>query len=61
MNDIEIGLQRNFMAVLETYCEHETDDERVRDEMDFRILQQANVIGVPTSGLAGKLDRLRRV
>ncbi|KAF4555646.1 AAA domain-containing protein 5 [Elsinoe fawcettii] len=33
----------------------------VRDELDLRVLEQADVIGVTTSGLANKLTALRRL
>ncbi|TDZ35092.1 NFX1-type zinc finger-containing protein 1 [Colletotrichum spinosum] len=53
---------------LEMLCEaHERYDEsreknrRIRSSIDLRCLQQANIIGITTTGLATNLDLLRRV
>ncbi|TIC94223.1 NFX1-type zinc finger-containing protein 1 [Colletotrichum higginsianum] len=45
----------------EAYQHDRERNNRIRSSIDLRCLQQANIIGVTTSGLATNLDLLRRV
>ncbi|KAK2031684.1 P-loop containing nucleoside triphosphate hydrolase protein [Colletotrichum zoysiae] len=45
----------------EGYENHKEHNNKVRHAIDLRCLQQANIIGVTTTGLATNLDLLRRV
>ncbi|GKT90395.1 NFX-1 finger and helicase domain [Colletotrichum tofieldiae] len=45
----------------DSYEQHKERNNRVRSSIDLRCLQQANIIGVTTTGLATNLDLLRRV
>ena len=48
-------------APLAEYSTLKTEQRRLFKERDLRCLQQANIIGVTTSGLARNLDLLRRL
>ncbi|KAF6804351.1 hypothetical protein CSOJ01_10269 [Colletotrichum sojae] len=48
-------------AAHESYERKRERNNRVRSSIDLRCLQQANIIGVTTTGLATNLDLLRRV
>ncbi|KAF9870443.1 hypothetical protein CkaCkLH20_12110 [Colletotrichum karsti] len=48
-------------AAHETYEKTRERNNRIRSSIDLRCLQQANIIGVTTTGLATNLDLLRRV
>ncbi|KAJ0272033.1 hypothetical protein COL940_010671 [Colletotrichum noveboracense] len=48
-------------ALHDIYDKGRQRNERVRSATDLRCLQQANIIGVTTTGLARNLDLLRRV
>ncbi|KAF6823339.1 nf-x1 finger and helicase domain-containing protein [Colletotrichum plurivorum] len=48
-------------ASQESYERKRERNNRVRSSIDLRCLQQANIIGVTTTGLATNLDLLRRV
>ncbi|KAK0381656.1 hypothetical protein CLIM01_01022 [Colletotrichum limetticola] len=43
------------------YQEHKENNNKIRSSIDLRCLQEANIIGVTTTGLATNLDLLRRV
>ncbi|KAK1725552.1 uncharacterized protein BDZ83DRAFT_299698 [Colletotrichum acutatum] len=43
------------------YQEHKDNNSKIRSSIDLRCLQEANIIGVTTTGLATNLDLLRRV
>ncbi|WDK18721.1 hypothetical protein CGRA01v4_10007 [Colletotrichum graminicola] len=45
----------------EAYEKHKEHNNMVRSAIDLRCLQQANIIGVTTTGLAMNLDLIRRV
>ncbi|KAK2008989.1 P-loop containing nucleoside triphosphate hydrolase protein [Colletotrichum eremochloae] len=45
----------------EAYEQHKEHNNKVRNAIDLRCLQQATIIGVTTTGLAMNLDLLRRV
>lgn len=46
---------------LQLFYDHKDTIEAVRGEVDLRALSNADVIGVTTSGLAGKYKRLRKL
>ncbi|KAI3540024.1 hypothetical protein CSPX01_08479 [Colletotrichum filicis] len=54
----EIGSLSNMHKV---YQEHKENNNKIRSSIDLRCLQEANIIGVTTTGLATNLDLLRRV
>ena len=54
-------LNRRFIHALESYRKIRDSLNRYHQELDLRCLLRANVIGVTTTGLARKLDVLRRV
>ncbi|KAJ3939042.1 uncharacterized protein N0V96_011157 [Colletotrichum fioriniae] len=43
------------------YQGHKDNNSKIRSSIDLRCLQEANIIGVTTTGLATNLDLLRRV
>lgn len=51
----ELGLE------LQLFYEHKSTIDMVRGELDLQALADAGVIGVTTSGLAGKYKRLRKL
>jgi hypothetical protein len=54
-------IQRSFLANLKAYEDAKAGINKIRAEVDHRVLAGANVIGVTTSGLARNLDLLRRL
>jgi hypothetical protein len=54
-------IQRSLLANLKAYEDAKTGINKIRAEVDHRVLTSANVIGVTTSGLARNLDLLRRL
>jgi len=60
-DELEEPLQHKLEIVMQAYSTAKQDFDRVRTEKDTRVLRQANVIGITTSGLAKSLDLLRRV
>ncbi|OJD33889.1 nf-x1 finger and helicase domain protein [Diplodia corticola] len=54
-------IQRNLVHALGEYNDRRTEHRRNRLEMDLRCLQEAQIIGITTSGLARNLEILRRV
>lgn len=61
LSDVKEVIQTNIVTALESYAATKADHDHTRDELDLRCLQQANVIGVTTTGLARNLDLLRRL
>ncbi|KAF2500633.1 P-loop containing nucleoside triphosphate hydrolase protein [Lophium mytilinum] len=61
LRDARESLEINFLSAVELYNEHKKEHDRIRNELDLSCLQQANVIGVTTSGLARNIDLLRRL
>ena len=58
IQECELG---KFAVVLRSYELAKRELDAIRTETDLRILRQANVIGITTSGLARNLNLLRRV
>ncbi|SYW80154.1 uncharacterized protein UBRO2_03422 [Ustilago bromivora] len=54
-------IQRSLLANLKAYEDAKAGSNKIRAEVDHRVLEGANVIGVTTSGLARNLDLLRRL
>lgn len=54
-------IQRSLLANLKAYEDVKIGLDRIRAEVDLRVLSSANVIGVTTSGLARNLGLLRRL
>jgi hypothetical protein len=54
-------IQRSLLANLKAYEDAKAGVNKIRAEVDHRVLSGANVIGVTTSGLARNLDLLRRL
>ena len=54
-------IQRSLLANLKAYEDVKVGLDRIRAEVDLRVLSRANVIGVTTSGLARNIGLLRRL
>ena len=54
-------VRNNFHIALASYNKLKEQLDDIRTETDQRVLRQANIIGITTSGLARNLDLLRRV
>ncbi|CCF48454.1 uncharacterized protein UHO2_07028 [Ustilago hordei] len=54
-------IQQSLLANLKAYQDAKAGINKIRAEVDHRVLEGANVIGVTTSGLARNLDLLRRL
>ncbi|KAK1753246.1 hypothetical protein QBC47DRAFT_54335 [Echria macrotheca] len=50
-----------ILAIHQECAEQRTERDRLRKDVDLRCLQQADVIGVTTTGLARQLDVLRKL
>ncbi|KAI5201119.1 hypothetical protein E4T39_05341 [Aureobasidium subglaciale] len=55
------SLLDTIMDRVEQFEERQSDLNDVRNELDLRVLEQADVVGVTTSGLARNLSLLRRL
>ncbi|KAI7421478.1 hypothetical protein KC336_g8730 [Hortaea werneckii] len=54
-------VREKFRTALAAYNKAKEELHNIRTETDQRVLRQANIIGITTSGLARNLDLLRRV
>lgn len=61
MNDCQTLRKRRFLAAMKAYRKSKVRDEAARQDVDLRCLEQADIIGITTSGLARNLDLLRRL
>ncbi|KAK1042871.1 hypothetical protein LTR74_018481 [Friedmanniomyces endolithicus] len=61
LTEMEEDLQNRLIHILKAYNVHEGRLDNKRTELDLRVLREANIIGVTTSGLARHLDLLRRI
>ncbi|KAI9730359.1 MAG: hypothetical protein M1834_005869 [Cirrosporium novae-zelandiae] len=61
LSSIKNDIYNNIMTALMSYLGVKADHDQIRNELDLRCLQQANVIGVTTSGLAKNIDLLQRL
>ena len=59
--EIVTGLAEEIDGALEQYTEIEGGLQACNQEIELRCLRQAHIVGVTTSGLAQKLDLLRRL
>jgi hypothetical protein len=59
--EIMSPIRRSLLANLKAYEDVKVQIDRIRAEVDLRVLKNANVIGVTTSGLARNLGLLRRL
>jgi hypothetical protein len=59
--EIMSPIQRSLLANLKAYEDVKVQIDHIRAEVDLRVLKNANVIGVTTSGLARNLGLLRRL
>ncbi|EMC99766.1 hypothetical protein BAUCODRAFT_348596 [Baudoinia panamericana UAMH 10762] len=60
MQEIASDLQDKLRRALAEYNEHKSKLDIIRSDLDLRVLQQANLIGLTTSGLARHLGLLRK-
>jgi hypothetical protein len=60
-DEIMSPIRRSLLANLKAYEDVKVQIDRIRAEVDLRVLKNANVIGVTTSGLARNLGLLRRL
>ena len=61
LTEIRDELQDRLMFALHSYHELKAKLDLIRTELDLRVLRQANIIGITTSGLARNIDLLRRI
>ncbi|KAK5019663.1 hypothetical protein LTR16_000359 [Cryomyces antarcticus] len=61
ISEVKNGLQRNLLIAYSSYEITKKSLNQLRNELSLRCLQQANVIGVTTTGLAKNIDLLRRL
>ena len=54
-------IKRSLLANIKAYEDAKSEIDRIRADVDIRVLAKANVIGVTTSGLARNLSLLRRL
>ena len=60
IHSIANRLEAELKSITSDFVEAQERYGRIRDECDLRCLRQADIIGVTTSGLARKLEVLRR-
>jgi len=60
IKDMHTELQNKFRTAMAAYDTLKKQLDAIRTELDLRVLRQANIIGVTTSGLARNLDLIRR-
>ncbi|KAF3059448.1 NFX1-type zinc finger-containing protein 1 [Daldinia childiae] len=58
---VAADLGDEFVSLHYDYQEAKREHDTVRREVDLRVLQQADIIGVTTTGLAKNLDLLRKL
>ncbi|KAI9653976.1 MAG: hypothetical protein M1821_006837 [Bathelium mastoideum] len=61
VSEITSLLQERFVEALLTYQETKEEFDHIKDDLKLRCLQQANVIGLTTTGLARNLSLLRKL
>ncbi|KAF2767292.1 P-loop containing nucleoside triphosphate hydrolase protein [Teratosphaeria nubilosa] len=59
--EVSQDLKRRLDTALRSYNEIKAHLDDIRTELDLRVLRQANIIGITTSGLARNLELLRRI
>ncbi|KAK0821171.1 hypothetical protein LTR75_000972 [Friedmanniomyces endolithicus] len=60
VKDMHTELHNKFHTAMAAYDTLKKQLDAIRTELDLRVLRQANIIGVTTSGLARNLDLIRR-
>ncbi|KAK0931386.1 hypothetical protein LTR91_000335 [Friedmanniomyces endolithicus] len=60
VKDMHTELQNKLRTAMAAYDTLKKQLDAIRTELDLRVLRQANIIGVTTSGLARNLDLIRR-
>ncbi|KAK0303252.1 hypothetical protein LTR82_017616 [Friedmanniomyces endolithicus] len=60
LTDIRVDLLDKLRTAMASYNQAKTQLDAVRTEQRLRVLKQANIIGLTTSGLARNLDLIRR-
>jgi hypothetical protein len=61
MNECSQARLQNLMSALKTYRESKRSLDMANEEVDLRCLEEANIIGVTTSGLARHFNLLKRL
>jgi hypothetical protein len=61
LTEMRQDLEDRLQVTIETYETEKKKLSTIRSEIDLRVLRQANIIAVTTSGLARNLDVLRRL
>jgi len=61
LTDIRTELFGKLRTATDSYNQAKTQLDAVRTEQNLRVLKQANIIGLTTSGLARNLDLIRRI
>ncbi|KAI1808647.1 P-loop containing nucleoside triphosphate hydrolase protein [Daldinia bambusicola] len=60
-SEVATNLQDEFVSLHDEYQEAKMKHDTVSREVDLRVLQEADIIGVTTTGLARNLDMLRKL
>jgi len=61
MEDYRESRMKKFLSAHQEYRKTKRSHDDARQEIDLRCLEEANVIGITTSGLAQHLNLLKRV
>ena len=61
MTEIARLLQEQFVAALLSYHMTKEEHDHIKDDLKLRCLEQANIIGLTTSGLARNITLLRKL
>ena len=61
LNEAKINLRAKITQLLSSHRSAKLDFSNIRDEIDLRCLNEADIIGVTTTGLARNLHMLRRL
>lgn len=61
LTDIRTELFDKLRTAMASYNQAKTQLDAVRTEQNLRVLKQANIIGLTTSGMARNLDLIRRI
>ncbi|KAI1469405.1 P-loop containing nucleoside triphosphate hydrolase protein [Daldinia caldariorum] len=60
-SEVATNIQDEFVSLHDEYQEAKIKHDTVSREVDLRVLQEADIIGVTTTGLARNLDILRKL
>jgi len=61
VQEVAVPFRKDLLVRLQAYDEAKTRNNRIRNELDIRVLSDAHVIEVTTSGLARHIHLLRKL